>query len=89
MNTDKQILKLILSENYFINYYEHMKTKKLNELLEILDNTLKYGSFALNSYSKHILNKNNTEYDLYCYKQNIDNSKAIFILNYLIQNTKE
>ena len=82
MNSNEKILKEILKDNYYKNFYNYMNEKNKNELIEILKNTLKINIFIENELLKNDLN-NLKHYDL----NNLflkNNFKSILILKYLI-----
>ncbi len=81
----KKILNEILKEPYYNNYFENMEQYNQTELIEILKNTLNTGYYCIIQNLKKIDYENLNNYDKNYFINQIDNSKAIFILNYLIQ----
>ena len=82
---EDKILNEILKEQYYNNYFENMKNKNETELIQILENTIKQNLFSLSKYKPALIRKRINEHEIYNMKLKIDNSKAIYILNYLIQ----
>ena len=82
MYSNEKILKEILKDNYYKNFYNYMNEKNKNELNKILKNTIKVNILLENELLKNDLN-NLKDYDLnYLFLKS--NFKSILILKYLI-----
>ena len=82
MYSNEKILKEILKDNYYKNFYNYMNEKNKNELIEILKNTLKINIFIENElFKKDLNNLNHYELNNLFLKSNF---KSILILKYLI-----
>lgn len=84
----KTIIKYILkSDPYYNNYYNYMEQKTQTELIQILYNTLKQGKYTIEQKEQELKEMDKLkDYDKYNLLNQIDNSKAILILNYLIKS---
>lgn len=84
----KKIIKYILkSDPTYNTYYNYMEQKTQSELIQILYNSLKHGKYTIEQKEKELKEIDKLkDYDKYNLLEQIDNSKAILILNYLIKS---
>lgn len=86
MITDKNTIKTLCKSEYYDRFFNTMKEKSINELLEILNNTLKSNINVFDVEKENIKNiENLCHYEKYVLTNKLNYCECLWILNYVIQ----